>query len=112
MHVLNRLINQYLEKLGVQDFTQLEPEERETYDQWYETLNAEVTLETVESFIDAQLAHLGKELQDAVKNGHDRTAVLITARLDNYNDLKALLTAPDKNRDALAAHINNLLKHE
>lgn len=112
MHVLNRLINQYLEKLGIQDFTQLDDDERKVYDQWYEVLNSDVTLADVEKFIDAQLKTLGKELQQAVKDGHDRKAVLITARLDNYQDLKSVIAAPDNNRDALATHIKNLLNHE
>lgn len=107
---LNTAISRYLTKQGIDDFTQLDADEKATYDQWYEVLNADVTLEDVEKFIDSQLVKLANELREAVKNGHDRNAVLLTARLDNYTDLKAIIAAPDKNRGALEAHINNLLK--
>lgn len=106
------MLNKYLTKLGVNDFTELDAEERATYDEWREVLEAEATVENIGEFIDAQIKTLGGELQEAVREGHDRKALLITARLENYNDLQAVITAPDRNREALQAHINNLLKHE
>lgn len=109
---LSALLSRYLEKLGVADFTQLDAEERETYDQWREVLEKEATLEDVTKFIEHELSNLNKELQEAVRDGDDRKAILTAARLQNYNDLKHVITAPERNREQLAGYINNLLKHE
>lgn len=109
MH-LPTLLKKYLNKVGVGDFTELDPEERATYEQWRETLEAEITVENLTTFITAQLANLSLELQEAVKEGHDRKAILITARLQNYNDLIGLITAPERNRETLAAFIDNLIQ--
>lgn len=107
---LHTLFSKYLEKVGVKDFTELDPEERATYDRWQETLQAEVTLEDIAAFIKTQQEQLGKNLQTAVREGHDREAILITARLENYNDLHAVIAAPDRNRETLADSIENLIK--
>lgn len=109
MH-LPTILKKYLNKVGVGDFTELDPEERATYDAWRETLEAEVTVENLTTFITAQLANLSVELQEAVEQGHDRKAILITARLKNYNDLMGVITAPDRNRESLAAFIDNLIQ--
>lgn len=106
---LPAILQKYLKKAGVGDFTELDPEERATYDAWRETLEAEVTVENLTTFIQAQIANLSQELREAVKEGHDRKALLITARLENYNDLMGLITAPDRNRETLAAFIENLI---
>lgn len=107
---LPAILQKYLKKVGVADFTELDPEERATYDTWRETLEAEVTVDTLTTFIKAQLANLSRELQEAVREGHDRKALLITARLQNYNDLMEVITAPDRNRESLAIFIDNLIQ--
>ncbi len=107
---LPAILQKYLAKVGVGDFTELDPEERATYDAWRETLEAEITVENLTTFIRAQIANLNGELQEAVEQGHDRKAILITARLKNYNDLIGLITAPDRNRESLAIFIDNLIK--
>lgn len=109
---LHGLLGRYLDKQGVADVTQLSEEEKATYEKWQEVLSAEVTLETVVKFLEDQLPKLDKDLREAVKQGEDRKAILITARIENYNDLKAVIAAPDRNREKLAAFITNLLKHE
>lgn len=109
---LSALIQKYFTKQGVNDFTELSPEERATYDTWRETLEAQVTVETLAKFITAQTANLNTELQKAVREGDDRKALLVTARLENYSDLHSVITAPDRNRETLAVYINNLLNHE
>jgi len=107
---LHALLGKYLDKAGVADFTELDAEERATYDKWYETLQAEVTVDTLQTFIKSQLEQLGKGLQEAVKGGHDRQAILITARMENYTDLLAVIAAPDRNREQLADTIESLIK--
>jgi len=110
MNRLHKLLNKYLEKVGVNDFTELDDEERATYERWRETLEAEITIKTLEAFIKAQLDQLSTQLQAAVKAGNDREAILITARLENYNDLQNVIAAPDRNREQLADTIDNLIK--
>lgn len=106
---LNTLINKYFARLKVNDFTELSEEERATYDEWQEILQAEQTVEGISKFVSAQVKNLEGELRTAVRNGEERKALFITARLENYNDLQAVIDAPERSREALAAHISNLL---
>jgi len=109
---MKALFRQYLDKLGVQDFTQLSDEERQTYDEWVVAYEAETTVETMRKFVETQQVQLAKDLREAVQNGDDRAALYLTARLANYDDIYALIVAPDKGRQQLEAHIKNLLNHE
>lgn len=109
---LSALLKKYLDKVGVSDFTQLDDTERGTYDEWRKVLESEVTLADVEKFIKVQILRLNTELQKAVREGNDREAYIALARLENYNDLIAVIGAPERNREVLAAHIDNLLKND
>lgn len=106
---LGALIKRYFNRLKVDDFTQLTEEERATYDEWQEILTAEPSVEILSKFITSQVHNLESELRAAVRDGEQRKALFITARLENYNDLQAVIDAPERSREALAAHISNLL---
>lgn len=106
---LSALIKKYFNRLKVNDFTELTEEERATYDEWQAILTEEPTVESMGRFLTSQIKNLEGELRVAVRDGEERKALFITARLENYNDLQAVIDAPERNREALAAHINNLL---
>lgn len=109
---LSGAISKYLEKLGVADFTGLTGDERSTYDEWQEVLRKEANVEDLVKFIEYQLATLTTDLRKAIREGDDRQALYTTARLENYEAMRGVLTAPERNKEALAKHITSLLNKE
>lgn len=103
------LITQYFSKQGIDDFTQLDAEERATYDEWYAILEAQPSVESLAKFVEKEIPNLQKALQEAVLENNDRKAILATARLQNYEALYAVITAPDRGREVLEAHITSLI---
>lgn len=105
------LLSKWLEKLSVQDTTQLTDQEKATYDQWYALMTKELSLDDLKTFLQKQVKQLSKELRDAVEKGEDRRALRLVARLDNYEAIVAMLDEPDKAREVLIAQITSLISN-
>lgn len=114
-HVKNRiahgqaLLKRWLEKLGIADYLGLSLAEKATYDQWEAILTRELSLDDLRSFLAKQQVALSKELREAVRKGEDRVALVITARLENYDALIAFIDEPNRSRETLIAQITNLI---
>ena len=104
------LLNRYMhEKLNVGGYTELTEDEKRTHDQWNAILTKEANTQDLVAFLHKQIAALGKDLREAVQSGAERKAIYIAARVENYEAIVAVLTEPERNRDALIAQITNLL---
>lgn len=97
----------WISKLGGRD--NLDAEERQTYDEYYDILSRELTLEDLEDFFTAEIANLSSQLRDAVKAGEDRKALLLAARIENTQTWLDFIQAPQREKDALIEHITNSL---
>jgi hypothetical protein len=104
------LLRKWLDKIGVEDYTQLSEQERVTYNEWEKTLTAEFNADKLATFLKREVQKLNKELREAVIKGEERQAILITGRLDNYEAILATVQSPDKAREALVAQISNLIR--
>lgn len=104
------LLKGWLDKQGIDDYTQLSEQEKATYDAWEAILTKELNLTTLKDFLVKQVLVLGKELRDAVEKGEDRRALRLVARIDNYEAIVAMLNEPDKSREVLIAQITSLIE--
>jgi N-acetylglucosamine kinase-like BadF-type ATPase len=99
------ILRKYLEKQGIEDVTKLTPEEKETFKQWEEAFSHDLRAENVATYLGSQIGQLNKQLREAVKRGEDRAALMITARVENYEALQAMLQEPKRRRDEIEALI-------
>ena len=97
------------EKLNVDGYSDLTEDEKRTHDEWNAILTKEADIPHLVAFLQKQILVLGRDLREAVTKGNDRNALYITARVENYEAIVAILTEPDRNREALIARITNLL---
>lgn len=105
------LLNRYMhEKLNVGGYSNLTDDEKRTHDEWNAILTKEPNVQDLVAFLHKQVMVLGKDLRAAVQGGDERKALYIAARVENYEAIVAILTEPDRNREALIAQITNLLK--
>lgn len=110
MEVPRNILTQFLKWCGVDQYTDLNPEEKQTYNQWSDILGKDLTLADITAFIGEQRSKLLDELKEAVKKGEDRRALQITARIENYEDLDAVIKAPEHAKQDIVNHINRLLE--
>lgn len=103
------ILKKYLDYIGVKDFMSLRGDELDTYNTWQEVLSKEVTVINLREFAELQIAELQKDLKKHVKEGNDRDALFTTARLENYEAMVDFIDEPDRSKNSLKEHINNLL---
>ena len=102
------LLAKYLNKLGLSDYRELSQVERATYEEWERVLSKEVRIDDVSKFIKGQVDMLQKELMQAVKEGEDRDALQITAKIENYEAIVSFIDEPEQRRKALFQEIESL----
>lgn len=105
------LLRRYMrERLGVEDYTKLRADEKQTYDEWEIVLTKELKLDDLKTFLEKQGVVLARELRDAVEKGEDRKALRIAARIENYEVLTAFIAEPNRSRENLIAQLETLIK--
>lgn len=91
----------FLKKIGVQDFSELREEEKNTYREWEKILSHEVRIEDVAKFLERQVKHLNGQLHDAIKEDEDRLALILTAKIENYEAIMVIINEPMERRKSL-----------
>lgn len=95
------ILNSFLKKLGVNDYSELSELEKSTYKQWEQILNKTVRIEDVAIFLEVKVKNLQKDLHDAIKEGDDRMALHITAKIENYETIILFIKEPLERRKHL-----------
>lgn len=95
----------YLEKCGVKGVNDLTELERHDFDEWQKILSATTTIEDIIKFLKVEVEILNRDLREAVKKEEQRAALLITARLENYEALLAITEGPENAKKELRATI-------
>lgn len=98
---MKNLLTELLKKLGVEDYSQLTDLEKATYNEWQQILSHEVRIENVAAFLEVQVKRLSKELMKAVLEGEDREALVITAKIENYEAIIMFIKEPTERRKSL-----------
>lgn len=104
------LLSKYLEKIGVKSFTELTPEERETYTNWEASLSGKkLTDEDVARFIVGLEEDIIKELIDT-KTGTERD-LFLKMQLDLIRKIKTFLRNPELEKKMTEYQLLNLIKN-
>jgi hypothetical protein len=89
-----------LSAIGVKSYDELTPDEKQTYQKWYETMNTRaVEKEDILDFVRIMKVSVEKELAN-----HSLTKeqdLFLKARLKNYVIFEEFLSTPDRARKAL-----------
>lgn len=103
------LLHGWLKKAGVGSRTELSDDEKATYDNYYEILTEEPTLEGLVQVLKDEHVRLNDELLEAVKTDDSKKALLISARIENIKLIVGYAEEPDREREALIAHLTSLI---
>lgn len=95
------ILKKYLEKLGLKDYSELTTAEKEVYKQWEEVLARDVRIEDVAEFLERQVKQLSRDLREAIKEGEDRQAILLTAKIENYETIILFIREPTEAKKRL-----------
>lgn len=97
------LLQRWLEKLGGREA--LDEEERQAYEEYYEILTRELTIEDLTDFLKSEIYNLHGKLRQAVEDGKDREALYLSARIENYQAWADYMEAPEREKESLIEHI-------
>lgn len=95
------ILEKYLEKLGLKDYSELTTAEREVYRQWEEVLNINIKVEDVATFLEKQVKVLNKRLREAIGEGDDVQTMILSARIENYETIILFIREPIEARKNL-----------
>jgi len=115
---MHKALTEYLEAIGVKDYTELTPEERATYEGWERILGGkDVKPETIIGHFKTELSKLHEELREVVVKGDrslfrkteaERRAIYLAARIENYKTLIMLVDTPTKQASEIEKRLEQL----
>lgn len=102
------LLQKYLKKLNVNEFSELTEDEKETYRTWEDTLSGKkLTDEDVARFLDNELEEtLAKLVNPILKPRED---IFLKMKLDLLRKVKQFLNSPEVEKKMLEENIKNLI---
>lgn len=106
---MDDILRDYLTKCGVNDVAELTELERHDFEEWRQVLSAKTSIADIISFVHSEIDILNKELREAVKKDESRSALLITARIENYEALLLVAEAPEKQKQHIIEFIKSKL---
>ena len=103
------ILDQYLKKIGVSSFLDLNAEERKTYKEWEESLNGRrLTDEDVARFFEGELEDTIAKLPEQRLGSKDDT--FLKVKLDFLRKVRAFLDQPRLERMATEAAITRAIE--
>jgi hypothetical protein len=105
------MLNDFLQKLGITDYSKLTAEERKTYEEWSKVLTApDVSMDDVRRFVALEGARATDEL---MKLDNTREREIFYKVLCHFTAvLKSFIDVPSAQRDALRSHLKQTFKVE
>ena len=101
------ILKNYLNKLGVKNFSELNEEEKETYRNWETTLTGrKLTDEDVGLFLESEEEETVQKLIDAVLS--ERDDIFLKMKLEMIRKIKTFLNTPEFEKQVLEQNINQL----
>jgi hypothetical protein len=100
------MLQQFLNKLGVKGYEDLNQEEKQVFQQYQEVLTKEVTVADIKTLVKNQIDAI--LISMAEYSNDSRKEMYLKARLRDMMMIKALLEAPDKAKENLKQVIKGL----
>ncbi|MFA7662685.1 MAG: hypothetical protein WCX88_02095 [Patescibacteria group bacterium] len=102
------ILDKLLQKRGIKKTDDLEPEEKETFENWRKILSKEdLTIEDIKDFCKTQISVIEMKWKD-LNIDNSKKAELIPYHTV-YKTLEQVLNAPRSEREQLEAQLNQLL---
>ena len=106
---MHPLISKILHKRGIKEITELNEEEKATFDKWQKILTTEeITMETLTEFITEQKARIDSKLSDIEYPKEKKLDLL--PYLSIYKALLGLIKAPRSAKEIVIKDIKQLLE--
>lgn len=103
------LLPKWLAKRGIKDPEDLTPEERVTYDRYRLILSGElVTVDKIKEFCRHQINVIEEKFASSLQSGDDAR---LKACLHVYLNLLKAIEAPEKERESLELHLNQIINN-
>ena len=103
------IIEKYLEHIGVTP-ERMDSTERAKLEEWQEVFQKEITVKDIKKFIQFQLSSLQKSLIESAKEQDTQKSLYLSARIENYQALLAVISQTDKAKESLTAQLQTLMK--
>jgi hypothetical protein len=102
------ILEKYLKKLGVKSYVDLNQEEKDTYNQWQESLSGrKLTDEDVEHFFSVEFEDTINKLIKETTNS--REDIFLKMKLDMLKKIRSFLDAPKMEKKILEQNLENML---
>jgi len=103
------ILQKYLKKIGVDNYSELNAEEKETYKVWEQGLNGKkLTDEDVATFLQVQEDETIVKLINAPLS--ERDDVFLKMKLEMIRKIRGFLFSPEFEKQMLERNISNLIK--
>lgn len=104
------ILNKYLAKCGVKEFSHLTELEKDTFNEWQEILSGrKITDEDVTAFFNEELESTTVKL--ITKKLSEREDIFLKMKIEFIRNIKSFLDSPKKEKAMMEQNINNLLKN-
>lgn len=98
------MLSEFLERIGVRSFDELNAEERKTYQEWSRVLNKpETTIDDLRAFLPQEIERLREEL--GKYDNSERRELYFKAALRNAELITKIIATPEKEREQLRAQL-------
>ena len=105
MNKLYSLIQQLLDKRGINKITELSPDEKVEYERWQQIIDgSEVTVDKIKEFCKYQI-----KVVESKCDGVTSLTPIQQASLHIYLNLLAMIEAPEIDRKNLEAHLTRII---
>ena len=106
---MNSLLQKLFAKRGIKDATELDSEERETFETWNKVLSeGDITVEKISEFCESQISVIESKWKDLSIN-NDKKAEWIPIH-NVYSTLLLVIKSPTSAKEALEAQLKELVK--
>lgn len=111
-------LEETLQRLGVDSYSDLTDDEKKVYDGWLEQLSKDMTVDQVRNYLTQMINSITMELADEPEFIHSKIFpfwkrsnpknVYLKARLKNYILLNAFMGSPQQAKEALESNLQQL----
>lgn len=102
-------LSQLLQKRGIKDYTELDPEERAQFDIWRKILSKdELTMSDFREFCEQQLTLIGLQFEDSALE--QRKQDKLVAQFAVYTAIKRAIDAPKLEKEQIEKYLRTLIK--
>lgn len=103
----DNVLSEVLKKKGIKDASELQGEEKETFEQWRKTLTEEpVTVDSIEGFCNYQISYLETQMKELDRSPERTERIVLLHTV--YKSILGLITGPKEAKKQLIEYLRTL----